>query len=300
MFKRVFFFLATNIAVLAVVMGIVHVFGLDTKYLTPYGIDYKALAIFSLLWGFVGSIISLLMSKTIAKWTTKMEILDPENVNLNDEANFLVQTIRKLSEQAGIGMPEIGIYDSPEINAFATGAFKNSSLVAVSSGLLHSMERNEIEGVLAHEISHIENGDMITMTLIQGVVNAFVIFFARIAAYTVQKALSKDGEDGAIGGFLYFGISIAFEILFGILASMIVAKFSRWREFRADAGGAKLAGRGSMIAALKRLQQTSELINTDQKSLATMKIADKPSSFMSLFSTHPDLELRIKALESSY
>ena len=300
MFKRIFFFLATNIAVLAVIMGIVHIFGLDTKYLTPYGIDYKALAIFSLLWGMVGSVISLLMSKTIAKWTTKMEILDPENGHLNYEANFLVQSIKKLSEQAGIGMPEIGIYDSPEINAFATGAFKNSSLVAVSSGLLQTMDRDEIEGVLAHEISHIENGDMITMTLIQGVVNAFVIFFARIAAYAVQKAISRDDEENEIGGFLYYIISMIFEILFGILASMIVAKFSRWREFRADAGGAKLAGRGAMIAALKRLQQTSESIDTHQSSLATAKISDNPSKFISLFSTHPPLEVRIKALESSY
>ena len=291
--KRILLFLFTNIAVVGVIMTITSVFGLDTRYLSQYGINLKALAILSLLYGFVGSFISLFMSKYIAKWTTKMRIIkDPQN----DIEAFLVQSITHFATQGDFKTPEIGIYDSPEVNAFATGATKNSSLVAVSTGLLNNLERDEIEGVLAHEMAHIKNGDMITMALIQGVINAFVIFFARVAAYAVQKALGKDNE--SIGGLTYWLTSIAFEILFGILASTIVYAFSRWREYHADLGGAKFAGKQKMIAALKRLQKTNNLIDSKTKSLATMKISDKPG-IMRFFSTHPTLESRIERLQEA-
>lgn len=291
--KRILLFLLTNIAVVAVIMTITSIFGLDTRYLTSYGLNLQALAILSLLYGFAGSFISLFMSKFIAKWSTKMKII--ENPRNDDEA-FLIQKIAHFADQGGFKMPEVGVYDSPEVNAFATGATKNRSLVAVSTGLLHNMERDEIEGVLAHEMAHIQNGDMVTMALLQGIVNAFVIFFARIAAYAVQTALGKDGE--SIGGMAYWVTSILFEILFGILASTIVYAFSRWREYHADFGGAKFAGKQKMIAALKRLQESSKKIDPKTKSLATMKISDRPG-MMRFFSTHPSLESRIQRLQEA-
>lgn len=296
MFRRIAFWVLTNIAVIAVIMTIVHIFGLETNYLSAYGIDYKVLAIFALLWGMVGSFVSLLLSKPMAKWSMKLQVIEsPQN---QDEA-FILQKVQTLAEQAGIGMPEVAIYESGEVNAFATGARKNAALVAVSTGLLDVMDRDEVEGVLAHEVAHIANGDMITMALIQGVVNAFVIFFARIAAFAVQKFINRGDENAEVGGLVYFALSIVFEIIFSILASVIVAYFSRWREYRADSGGALYAGKAKMIAALRKLQKTVEAVDTSQKSLATMKISDRPSSFMALFSTHPDLSDRIAALEQS-
>lgn len=289
--KRILLFLLTNIAVVAVIMTITSVFGLDTRYLTQYGLNLQALAILSLLYGFAGSFISLLLSKKMAKWSTKMQII--ENPKTDEEA-FLLQKIKHFAEQGGFKMPEVGIYNSPEINAFATGATKNRSLIAVSTGLLQNMERDEIEGVLAHEMAHIQNGDMVTMTLIQGVLNAFVIFFARVAAYAVQKTIAKDNE--SIGGLSYWLTSIAFEILFGILASTIVYAFSRWREYHADFGGAKFAGKQKMIAALTQLQKSQKLIDPKTKSLATMKISNK-QGVMRFFSTHPTLESRIQRLQ---
>lgn len=294
MFRRIAFWILTNIAVIAVIMTIVHVFGLETNYLSAYGINYQVLAVFALLWGMVGSFISLLLSKPMAKWMMKLQVIEsPQN---SDEA-FLLQKVQTLSEQAGIGMPEVAIYESAEVNAFATGARKNSALVAVSTGLLQAMDKDEVEGVLAHEVAHIANGDMITMALIQGVVNAFVIFFARIAAFAVQKFLNRGEENSEVGGLVYFALSIVFEIIFSILASVIVAYFSRWREYRADSGGAMYAGRVKMVAALRKLQKTMDAVDNSEKSLATLKISDKPSSFMALFSTHPSLEDRIAALE---
>ncbi len=291
--KRITLFLLTNIAVISVIMTITSILGLDTRYLSQYGIDLKALAILSLFYGFTGSIISLFMSKFMAKWTTKMKIIkEPQT----DEEAFLVQVITRFANEKGFNVPEIGIYNSPEVNAFATGATKNSSLVAVSTGLLQNLERNEIEGVLAHEMTHISNGDMVTMTLLQGVMNAFVIFFARLIAYAVSNALGKDGE--SVGGLIYWLLSMAFQMVFGILASIIVYAFSRWREYHADFGGAKLAGKQKMIAALQRLQMTHKLVDIKSKSLSTMKISDKPS-IMNLFSTHPSLEARIKRLQEA-
>lgn len=297
MFTRIALFLLTNIAVIAVIMTITSVFGLDTMYLKEYGLDLKALALLSLLYGFAGSFISLFLSKWMAKRSTGMRII--ENPSNDDEA-FIVQKIEQFASQGGFNTPEIGIYDSPEVNAFATGATKNKSLVAVSSGLLANMSRDEVEGVLAHEMAHIQNGDMVTMTLIQGVVNAFVIFFARVAAYAVQTALSKGDEDSgrAVGGIAYWVTSIAFEILFGILASTIVYAFSRWREYGADHGGAVFAGKQKMIAALQKLQKTHEMVDPRSKELATMKISDK-SALMKWFSTHPTLDSRIMKLQQA-
>ncbi len=293
MFTRIILFLITNIAVVAVIMTITSVFGLDTRYLSQYGLNLQSLAILSLLYGFIGSFISLFLSKWMAKRATGMTIIENPR---NDEEAFLLQTIKHFADQDGFEMPEVGVYDSPEVNAFATGARKNASLVAVSTGLLQNMSRTEIEGVLAHEMSHINNGDMVTMTLLQGVVNAFVIFFARVAAFAVQKAMGRDNDE--IGGFAYWGISILFEILFGVLASIIVHTFSRWREYRADYGGALLAGKSKMIAALQRLRKAHDLVDPRAKSLATMKIDDK-TAFMQLFSTHPRLEDRIRRLQEA-
>ena len=294
MFKRFFFFALVNIAVVAVILVIAHFFGLETRYLTPNGLNLTALAFMSLLWGFVGSFVSLFMSKWLAKKTMGVQLISQPK---NSQENKIVEIVSRIASQAGLKTPEIGIYDSPEVNAFATGWSRNNSLVAVSSGLLSEMSPAEIEGVLAHEMAHIANGDMVTMTLIQGVVNAFVIFFARIAAFAVQKAMGRDNE--AIGGFAYLGLSILFEIIFGILASTIVFAFSRWREFGADAGGAKFVGKRNMIAALQKLQKLTHRIDPSQKSFATLKISDRPG-FAKFFSSHPPLEKRIEVLESGF
>ena len=294
MFKRFFFFALVNIAVVAVILVIAHFFGLETRYLTPNGLNLMALAFMSLLWGFVGSFVSLFMSKWLAKKTMGVQLISQPK---NSQENKIVEIVSRIASQAGLKTPEIGIYDSPEVNAFATGWSRNNSLVAVSSGLLSEMSPAEIEGVLAHEMAHIANGDMVTMTLIQGVVNAFVIFFARIAAFAVQKAMGRDNE--AIGGFAYLGLSILFEIIFGILASTIVFAFSRWREFGADAGGAKFVGKRNMIAALQKLQKLTHRIDPSQKSFATLKISDRPG-FAKFFSSHPPLEKRIEVLESGF
>jgi heat shock protein HtpX len=209
------------------------------------------------------------------------------------ELDWLYQTVEQLSRKAGLPMPEVGIYESPEVNAFATGPSKRSSLVAVSSGLLRSMQRNEVEGVLAHEVSHIQNGDMVTMTLVQGVVNAFVMFFARVIANIARNAV-----DEKMSYFVGVMTTIVLDIAFGILGMIVVAWFSRAREFRADAGAGALAGKGKMIAALQRLQQNTQLVDTSTPSLATMKIAGA-GGMMALLSTHPPLEARIAALQNT-
>ncbi len=295
MAKRIFLFLLTNIAVIAVIQVILSVFNVQ-PYLTPYGLNYQSLLIFAAIVGFSGSIFSLFISKWVAKRTYSIELIS--NARTPEEV-FLETTVRRLAESAGIGMPEVGIYNSPEANAFATGWNRNNALVAVSSGLLDSMTKDEIEGVLAHEISHVANGDMVTMMLLQGVVNTFVVFFARIAAYAVQGFLNRGRDDGGqIGGFAYYITAIIFEVFFGILASIITMWFSRHREFRADAGSAKLAGSNKMIAALKKLKKLSALPTDNRgKSLNTMKISDKPSRFFALFSSHPPLDKRIAALQ---
>jgi heat shock protein HtpX len=237
------------------------------------------------------------MSKFMAKMAMGVVIINPKTTTR--EEHFLIDVIYQLSKKAGLRtMPEVGIYPSPEINAFATGPSKNNSLVAVSSGLLASMRREEIEGVLSHEISHIANGDMVTMTLVQGVVNSFALFLSRIAAYAVSVALSHSDEEkgAAISSLTYSLLTLVFDILFTLLGSLLVAMFSRWREYRADAGGAKIGGRSNMIAALKRLGHVAGMEDERAPSLAAFKISQQPHWF-ELFSTHPSIAKRIARLE---
>ena len=286
--KRILLFLLTNLAIMATLSIVLSVLGVG-GYLTATGIDYGALMVFCLVWGMGGAFISLLMSKFIAKMAMGVQVIDGRTGQ--DELDWLYRTVQQLATRANLPMPEVGYYNSPEVNAFATGPSKRSSLVAVSSGLLQSMRRDEVEGVLAHEITHIENGDMVTMTLIQGVVNAFVLFFARIIANIARQMV--DEKNSYLVNML---VTIVLDIFLGILGMVIVAWFSRAREFRADAGGARLAGKPAMIGALERLRHTQELVDTRQASLATLKISGK-RGFMSLLSTHPPLEERIQALQ---
>lgn len=286
--KRMILFLATNIAVLLVLSVIVSVLGLD-RWLIAEGIDYTSLMLFSAVIGFGGAFISLLMSKTIAKWSTGAHLIDGSE---GTTQYWLVETVRKLAQKAGIGMPEVAVYEGPA-NAFATGAFKNSSLVAVSTGLLESMSREEVEAVLGHEVSHVSNGDMVTLTLIQGVLNTFVVFLSRVVGMIVDRAVFR--TERGIGPGFYITVIVC-QILFGILASLVVAWFSRRREFRADAGSAGLLGTPQpMIAALGRLGglQTGGLPD----SVKAFGI-DSRSGLFHLFATHPPIEERIAALQA--
>ncbi len=297
MFKRILLFAVTNIAVMIVISIILAVFNVQ-PYLTQHGIDYQSLLIFSAIVGFSGAIISLLMSKWMAKMAYRIQIIKSPS---GEQQSQVCNTVRNLATKAGIRMPEVGIYDSPEPNAFATGWNRNNALVAVSTGLLNSMTAEEVTGVLGHEITHVTNGDMVTMTLLQGVLNTFVIFFARIAAYLVASALSRgdNEEGGGISTLAYYGISILFQIIFGILASLVVMRFSRWREFRADRGSAKLVGKQAMISALQRLQQLSQPGAPEDnrgKSVQNLMI-NGHRSVMALFASHPPLEKRIEALQ---
>ena len=286
--KRIFLFLATNIAVMVLLSIVINVLGLN-RYLSESGINVSALLVFSLVVGFTGSIFSLLISKPMAKWSTGARVLDDPT---DGTELWLVATVQRLAEKAGIGMPEVAVYEG-EPNAFATGAFKNSALVAVSTGLLQSMTREEVEAVLGHEIGHVANGDMVTLTLIQGVINTFVVFFARIVGYFVDKTVFRT-ERGVGPGF-YITVFVC-EIVFGILASVIVMWFSRRREFRADAASAGLLGSPRpMMNALTRLGglEAGEL----PQSIATSGI-NGGAVFMALFSSPPPLEERIRALQA--
>jgi heat shock protein HtpX len=286
--KRIVLFLATNLAVMLVLGVLTSALGVN-RFLTANGLNLPMLLAFSAVVGFTGSIISLLMSKWMAKWSTGAQVIDNPQ---SETERWLVTTVERLAQRGGIGMPEVAIYQG-EPNAFATGAFKNSSLVAVSTGLLESMTKEEVEAVLAHEVAHIVNGDMITLTLIQGVVNTFVVFFSKIVGYFVDRVVLKNDRDGP--GIGYYVTDIVCQIVFGVLASIIVAWFSRKREFRADAGAASLMGRPQpMINALQRLGGLApgEL----PKSMAASGISDKPG-FAALFSTHPPIEQRIAALQ---
>ncbi len=288
--KRILLFLVTNLAVVAVL-------GIVLNVLTAvFGINMRGsggLLLMAAVFGFGGSIISLLISKWMAKRSYGVQVIEDPRTEMEF---WLVSTIRRQAQEAGIGMPEVGIYDSPEMNAFATGASRDNSLVAVSSGLLHSMSRDEAEAVLAHEVSHIANGDMVTLTLIQGVVNTFVIFFARVVAGLISNFFRNDEEESSAGGgMVYYLIVFALEMVFGILASMIVMWFSRQREFRADAGSAKLAGRDKMIAALERLRHGHE--SQLDGSMMAFGINGK-RSMSELFMSHPPLEQRIEALKN--
>ena len=287
--KRVLLFLATNLAVVLVLSIVLSVL---SSWLGLNRQGMGGLLLMAAVFGFGGSIISLLISKWVAKRSYGVQIIEQPRSEME---HWLLSTVTRQAQQAGIGMPEVGIYDSPEMNAFATGASKNNSLVAVSSGLLYSMSRDEAEAVLAHEVSHIANGDMVTLTLIQGVVNTFVIFFARVVAGIISNFFrSNDEEQGsALGGFAYMMIVFVLEMVFGILASVIVMWFSRQREFRADAGSARLAGRHKMIAALERLRQGHE--PQLEGTMMAFGINGK-RSMNEWFMRHPPLEQRIEAL----
>jgi heat shock protein HtpX len=286
--KRIVLFVLTNLAVMVVLTIIVRVFGLD-RTLQANGLNLGALLVYSAVVGFTGAIISLLMSKSIAKWSTGAQVIETPR---DESQAWLQSTVKRLADKAGIAMPEVAVYDG-EANAFATGAFRNSALVAVSSGLLSSMPREELEAVLGHEIAHVANGDMVTMTLIQGVLNTFVVFLARVVAFFVDKIVFRTQRGTGPG---YYITVFACQILFGVLAAIIVAWFSRRREFRADAGSARYLGSPQpMMRALARLGglPPGEL----PKSLNGFGITDK-AGFAALFATHPPIEARIRALQA--
>lgn len=296
--KRLFLFLLTNIAVLAVVRVILMVFGLDTiPYSVGYGrmeyMHWQTVLAYAALMGFVGSIFSLAISKWTAKWSTGAEVITAPR---NEEEAWLLAVVRQQASIKGLGMPEVAIFPSESPNAFATGMFRNSALVAVSRGLLRTMNRREVEAVVGHEISHIANGDMVTLTLLQGVLNTFVVFFSRIGGALVDMALSRgDREERRGPGIGSFLVSMVLQVLFGILASMIVAWFSRQREYRADAGGAKLTSSDSMSSALATLGSVHT--ETLPGSMAAFGISG--GKLMSLFASHPPIEERIAALRAN-
>lgn len=291
--KRIFLFIVTNLAILVMLSITLRLLGID-RILDEdgSGLNFNALLAFSAVIGFGGSLISLAMSKWSAKHMTGAVVID---IPSNATEGWLVDTVRRQARLAGIGMPEVAIYDSPDINAFATGMNKNNALVAVSTGLLQKMTQDEAEAVLAHEVSHIANGDMVTLALIQGVVNTFVIFLSRVMGHIIDRVVFKT-EEGH--GPAYFITSIIAQLILGILASIIVMWFSRQREFRADAGSAKLSGRDKMIAALQRLQKEYEPSHLPEK-IAAFGISGRQSKFGQLFMSHPPLEDRIEALRAA-
>ena len=285
MAKRIFLFLLTNIVVVTTISLVLSLLGVRP------GDGLGPLAVFCFIWGMGGAFISLLVSRWMAKRAMGVQLVNGNTGN--PDADWLYRTVERLTQAAQLPMPEVGIYNSPEINAFATGPSKKRSLVAVSTGILQAMRRNELEAVLGHEISHIGNGDMVTMTLLQGVMNAFVMFVARIVA-SIAAGQSK-GERGS--GAIYFMVRLVVEIVLGIAGSLVTAWFSRHREFRADAGGASLAGSENMVAALQRLAEGPQVVDPRAPALASFKISGAPK-FMALFSTHPPLEVRIQALRN--
>jgi heat shock protein HtpX len=289
--KRVVLFVLTNLAILVVLGTTASVLGVG-RFISSGGLDLGSLLAFAALFGMGGAFLSLAISKWVAKMSTGAQVIERPR---NQAEAWLLETVRAQAQRAGIKMPEVAIYDSPDVNAFATGPSRNNSLVAVSTGLLNSMSRQEAEAVLAHEVSHVANGDMVTLTLIQGVVNTFVIAIAKIVGYAVDRALSSNNNEEYQGpGVAYWVTSIAAELLLGILASMIVMWFSRQREFRADAGGAALAGRGNMISALERLRTIHAPAQLPSQ-VAALGI-NSGSGVMRLFMSHPPLEERIAAL----
>ena len=297
MAKRIFLFILVNLLVMTTITVVLSLLGVQ-PFLQRGGLDLQSLAIFCLVWGMGGALISLLISRWVAKRMMGVKVIAPDTRDAGEQA--LVQTVQRLAQGAGIPMPEVGLYDSDDINAFATGPSKSRSLVAVSSGLLRKLDRPEVEGVLGHEITHIANGDMVTMTLLQGVVNAFVMFLARVLAYVVAQALRGNDREGGMSQGIYFVCVLVFQIVFMVLGSMVVMAFSRWREFRADAGGAHLAGRESMIRALQALQRDHEALAQAKAppALATMQISGR-DGVMRFFMSHPPLEQRIERLRSA-
>lgn len=298
--KRIVLFLIVNILTILTISLILNILGVQ-PYLQSYGIDYGSLMAFCLIWGMGGSFVSLLLSKFLAKMMMGVQVIDPRTAE--GRMAELVQTVHQLARSAGLTtMPEVGIYESPELNAFATGPTKSSALVAVSSGLLARMNRQELEGVLGHELSHVANGDMVTMTLVQGIVNAFVMFLSRVLAFAISAALRGDRDDNRDRGpgMSFYLIQFMLEMVFMVLGSIVVSWFSRWREFRADAGGARVAGRNEMIGALRALQRSYEGLDSDQpRAFASLKMSGRSGGFLALFASHPSLEERIARLESA-
>lgn len=298
MMKRFALFIGLNLLVITTIGFLLQFFNVQ-PYLTQSGLDYGSLLVFSLIYGFTGAFISLLISRRMAIWTMGVQVI--EAGTRDPQLQALVAKVHHLAKGAGLSkMPWVGIYNSPDLNAFATGPSKSSSLVAVSSGLLQRMDESEIEGVLAHEIAHIANGDMVTMTLLQGVVNSFVIFFSRVCAFFISQLFrSRDSEESSgLGHWGTFAIQIVLEIVFMLLGSILLAWFSRQREFRADAGGAKLAGQTSMRRALEKLKRTFEPDAQENipNNMQAMLISS-PGRFARMFSTHPPLSERIARLQ---
>lgn len=290
--RRIFFFVLVNMLVMVTISLVLNVLGVG-PYLNAQGINYEMLAVFCLVWGFGGAFISLLISRLMAKWMMRVQVIDPKTTD--PELRWLVGQVHELARSAQITkMPEVGIYESDDANAFATGPTRNRALVAVSTGLMRGMSRDQVRGVLGHEIAHVANGDMVTMTLVQGVVNAFVMFFARVAAFALSQ--NVDEEKRAI---VRYATTFVLEILFSFLGMFVVAYVSRAREFRADAGGAKLAGRMNMISSLQALQSLYFPHAEENPSIATLKISSgkRKGGLMALLSTHPPLEERIRRLQ---
>lgn len=283
--KRVLLFLATNFAIMMVLSVVMSLLGVDAR-------STSGLLVIALVFGMGGSFISLLLSKKMAKWSTRAQIIETPS---NPTEQWLVDTVERMAHDANIAMPEVAIYDSPVMNAFATGPSRNNSLVAVSTGLLQSMGKEEVEAVLGHEVTHVSNGDMVTLTLIQGVVNTFVIFFARIIASVISNAMAQNSNNGqGLGMFAYMGVVFVLEMCLGILASIIVAWFSRQREYKADQGGAQLAGRQNMINALERLGSGTP---SDLKSEMVAFGINGEKTFAELFMSHPPIAKRVAALK---
>lgn len=289
-FKRIGLFLAVNVLVMVTISIVLNLLGVQ-PYIQAQGINYEQLMIFCLVWGMGGAFISLGISRIMAKMMMGVKVINPSTAT--GPQKEIVDMVHRFAKSSGITtMPEVGIYDSPEINAFATGPTKNRSLVAVSTGLLHRMDRDQVEGVIGHEVAHIANGDMVTMTLLQGIINAFVMFLARIVAFAISQNAKEESRP-----MIRFAVTMVLEIVLSVLGAIVVSYFSRLREFRADAGGARLAGREKMISALKGLQGTLNRIDNEQPAYATLKISGKPGGLMALLSTHPPLEERIRRLE---
>ncbi|OGS12046.1 MAG: zinc metalloprotease HtpX [Elusimicrobia bacterium RIFOXYA2_FULL_58_8] len=292
--KRIVLFLAVNILILVTLSFTLNFLGVR-PYLSARGMDYNSLMLFCLVWGMGGAFISLGLSRVMAKWM--MGVVVVEAGNSDATLSRLVQTVHNLAKAANLpAMPEVGYYSSPEINAFATGPTRSRALVAVSAGLLEAMDWEQIEGVLAHEIAHVANGDMVTMTLVQGIINAFVMFLARVIAFFISSR-GRDSDSGSVPNYF---LVMALEMALSLLGLIVVSAFSRMREYRADAGGAGLAGREKMISALEGLKKNARYADlTGKESLATLKIAGKPRGFAALFATHPPLEERIARLKAA-
>ena len=291
--KRVFLFVTVNILIITTLSVVMSALGVK-PYLDAKGINYQSLMIFCLLWGFGGAFISLALSRVMAKWMMGVKIIEPQTTD--HKLRNLVNKVHGFARKAGIEkMPEVGYYEAEDLNAFATGPTKNRSLVAVFTGLLRNMDEAELDGVLAHEVAHVANGDMVTMTLVQGVVNAFVMFLARVIGFFVSQLVSDDKRN-----IVQFVVVIALEIALGILGMIVVSRFSRLREYRADSGGAALSSTKNMISALERLKVNHQLATTkDQPAIASLKISGKAGGWLKLFSTHPDLDDRISRLRTN-